>query len=1771
MGNIVFSQAAKFLQKRRNTRRWIAVVLCLALVVTSGTFGVLTRHGSALTGADRVLACVYENHVHGDECCDEAGELVCGYADYCVHVHQEGCYDGEGSLVCPLPETETHVHDDSCYGTEQVPVCGMEQNAGHQHTDECYEIELLDMVCEKEEHVHDENCYELIPEGEEVPEAEKGTESETPAESTDTVQDDGPAGNADASGSETSAENADTSRNEAPAESADESDGSAEGSEATQREDSAESTEETDNNISVESTEGTGNSESADNAGQNRASAEGTDEAQDEDTAQSEAPAGNAEETQSEAPAENPEPAEDDGINECTENRRMVCEKEEHIHANECYNQNRTLKCEKEETDNVHIHTEACYEARQIATCGKLEMHTHAEACYTDGILACGKQELTEHVHGDECFQAAPVTELTATAGDVTITVSAAEEGIIPAGAELSVTPVVKAEAEALDSLENEEERAEAEALNAVYDEILQGLEASVEDDETREIKHFLAYDISFHTQNENGETEEVELNGDVNVTLEFPQGALPEEIISDENTQIESVDVLDMKETGEGRTAEVQDAVVDTTQDADVEKVETRLSDSSTLAIAWFGEMNQETGEYVYEDDDVVIRVVPMAEGILPENAKLKVIPVIASEETGEQYQQVAEKLMEKAENEEYAIAGFLAYDISFVDGEGNKIEPKGEVKVTMNYKEAKIPAEVGAAAYAIDGEDVSGGDAQAEGSAAEAELNVTVMHLEEDEAGSVNVVDMAEQNKVTALETTEEQKIQNAEFVTGGFSIFTITWTWDTSKPYIYEDEQVKITVTAVDRDAIPEGTTLSITPIRAEDAETAEQYQEVARRLMEKAADERYAVAGFLAYDISLIGKDGVEIEPGGKVKVTMEYKQPMAMVQIDATVYALVSQELGLPEADAAAGTEVPPAEGIQTEASSAEDMAVGTEVPPAEDTSAIDENTVNDTEQAADNAEMGGEDGTASEEEQIEVTIMHLEEDGQGEVEQIVDMTETDQIQAIEKTEQQEVCKVEFVTESFSMFVLSWNDKGIQFKPGTGEKMDVPSIMDQVILPEGKNGWQIVDERYEGNGSANKEPLKSDPVLNDIRYQKNVIPTDVENEFLVYLSIDVKSVFESYFSMAAYQATTSNSDHSYKVGDIVPSMEGNMSVKVTTTPQEKGFSALFTILDSNGNVVADKMRIYWSQGNNVTFFLKTAQGNYVLMGISVNKGTTNTIRLTKEAEDAIRQDITTKVMLGTVTDTMGPYIEFQGIVAGDYLADNHPSCVNGVLTWTPAPKEKAAVEKTTEKVDGKTKETTWSLNVAELLYKVRLKVEAPEFHSCADNMDSTVTEPESYEVNQSAVLTSDKGTVTFQKPYVRGLLYDFTLLKRAQDENGNDLGVLPGAGFEVKDAEGKSLGTAESDEKGIVRFTGLPWGSYTVTEIQAPEGYEEINESIGALALCYTEDKQLPEEERWLDQNPDNPVDMIHTDYTKAAGEKFEIGDETGADEQPANVIYNTKMNTSVKVIKEWVDGNNELDTRPAEITFTLKFRAKDSTDDTAWADFTDENHQTAVYTISEETNWQLTIDNLPAGNEYKVVETPVPGYTTIVEPVLEQTAGTGDGESASSGPTEFTIRNVLQTQIVKRSSSSPDLMLQGAVFTLTGTNVNWVGTSGADGRMEWKDGEETVSLEMLPDGGYSLSETDAPAGYGRSDAVWTITVKDGLICTVTATDMGEVTGVNVGNKQAFYFENSPVYALPSTGGEGIYWYSIGGMLMMCAAVLILYRIKNKKVRGCRRA
>ena len=48
-------------------------------------------------------------------------------------------------------------------------------------------------------------------------------------------------------------------------------------------------------------------------------------------------------------------------------------------------------------------------------------------------------------------------------------------------------------------------------------------------------------------------------------------------------------------------------------------------------------------------------------------------------------------------------------------------------------------------------------------------------------------------------------------------------------------------------------------------------------------------------------------------------------------------------------------------------------------------------------------------------------------------------------------------------------------------------------------------------------------------------------------------------------------------------------------------------------------------------------------------------------------------------------------------------------------------------------------------------------------------------------------------------------------------------------------------------------------------------------------------------------------------------------------------------------------------------------------------------------------------------------------------------------------------------------------------------------------------------------------------------------------------------------------KNIELYELPSTGGIGTYWYTIGGTLLMMAAALILYKKKHAeevlKIRG----
>lgn len=201
------------------------------------------------------------------------------------------------------------------------------------------------------------------------------------------------------------------------------------------------------------------------------------------------------------------------------------------------------------------------------------------------------------------------------------------------------------------------------------------------------------------------------------------------------------------------------------------------------------------------YEDDQVKVHVVASEEGIIPDHASLKVVPLVKQEVTNEmtdeqkqeveainkKYDEAEKKLTEKAEKEAYDIAGFLAYDISLVDADGNKVEPNGDVKVTMDYKQPVIA------------EDAVQTVNDTEWLNSTKDLDVTVLHLEEDNKGKVtDVVDMTAEdtNGDAEINTTSENEIQKVTITTNSFSTFAITYNNYSVKVKYVDQNETEIT---------------------------------------------------------------------------------------------------------------------------------------------------------------------------------------------------------------------------------------------------------------------------------------------------------------------------------------------------------------------------------------------------------------------------------------------------------------------------------------------------------------------------------------------------------------------------------------------------------------------------------------------------------------------------------------------------------------------------------------------------------------------------------------------------------------------------------------------------------------------------------------------------------------------------------------------------------------------------------------------------------------
>lgn len=90
-----------------------------------------------------------------------------------------------------------------------------------------------------------------------------------------------------------------------------------------------------------------------------------------------------------------------------------------------------------------------------------------------------------------------------------------------------------------------------------------------------------------------------------------------------------------------------------------------------------------------------------------------------------------------------------------------------------------------------------------------------------------------------------------------------------------------------------------------------------------------------------------------------------------------------------------------------------------------------------------------------------------------------------------------------------------------------------------------------------------------------------------------------------------------------------------------------------------------------------------------------------------------------------------------------------------------------------------------------------------------------------------------------------------------------------------------------------------------------------------------------------------------------------------------------------------------------------------------------------------------------------------------------------------------------------------------------------------------------------------MTETKASNGYSLLNGEYHNTVAQSGI-TVSGNDKVSVTTETDGSYTVIV-KNDMLYSLPESGGSGIYWFSICGMLLMMAAAWIIYKNKCREV------
>lgn len=447
-----------------------------------------------------------------------------------------------------------------------------------------------------------------------------------------------------------------------------------------------------------------------------------------------------------------------------------------------------------------------------------------------------------------------------------------------------------------------------------------------------------------------------------------------------------------------------------------------------------------------------------------------------------------------------------------------------------------------------------------------------------------------------------------------------------------------------------------------------------------------------------------------------------------------------------------------------------------------------------------------------------------------------------------------------------------NEEGVRYAlaPADYTKVTFDHNFESSVLPttpgNGVNEWQIIRGGYKGRYTtgqdvsdsfdANANVSYSDD--NAVRMTKNVISTNTENEFHMYLNVEPQVSWEEILQLNTIIVSHNNrplSPPAYPAGGgksetFSPVKTGNYK-----TPINFVYYA-----NSNGKKIILAKIVMYATSNSVPNggigignpLLSGSGSFYAHNNFDLDQGTaTAEIDISTLYEKY--EFSTKKVQVNNVQDQVNDLMK---VYEDSFNFDGGSCSLSGnVINWIMPtndlgllPYEQGADGKITPVGVKRTlpngKVTYYRQEAYQLSYKFSLDVQNENFTSATSkNSANNISAEYAVQTNKSPDDVSNKekggkvtyttngqtGTGDFKSPYIKGLLYDLEFQKVVE---GSKV-PLAGVTFTIERQAGGSTyseqiaytDTKATGEDGWIKFHNLPWGTYTIKEISYKDGDE----------------------------------------------------------------------------------------------------------------------------------------------------------------------------------------------------------------------------------------------------------------------------------------------------------------------------------------------------------